>query len=161
MRIHHTVSKNQGFAICSLSRLLALIWARLGPLLGGFLAPKIAPTCFWSPPGPIQNYVDRLLAAPKALPRQVLALPKFSGRPPGADRAVSRSPRGLQEPPGPLQEAFGTRFSASGTLRKTSKTTRKRLRPSCQQQHHHALFRWSQARRNARERLNNSNITLI
>ena len=148
-QIHRTVNKNQGFVICSLSRLLTPIWERLGPLLGGFLAPKIAQTCSWSPPGPIQNYVNRLLAAPRALSRQVLALENLGGRAPGADQAVLRSPRGLQEPPGPLQERSGTRFPASGTLRKTSKTTKNpghtSGRPLAR-----ALDPRSQARRNAR-----------
>ena len=87
------------------SRLLDSILDPLGRLLGAFLAPKIAQTRFWTPPGPIQTYIDRLLAAPRALSRQVLALARFCGRPPGAEQAVLGAPGGLQEAPKRPQEA--------------------------------------------------------
>ena len=91
------------------------------------MEPKIAETCSWRSPGPNKNYIDRLLAGPRLLLREVSALPFSPGSPPSAEQAFLRAPRGLQEPPGPLQEASRTQFLASGTLRKSSNTAKKHL----------------------------------
>ena len=82
IKIHRTVCKFQGFAICNLSGLLTPIWERLGRLLGGFLEPKIAETGSWRPPGPKKNYIDRLLAGPRGILREVFSAPRFLGSPP-------------------------------------------------------------------------------
>ena len=52
IKIHRTVCKFQGFAICNFSGLLTPIWERLGRLLGCVLEPKIAETCSWRAQGP-------------------------------------------------------------------------------------------------------------
>ena len=74
IKIHRTVCKFQGFAICNLSGLLTPIWERLGRLLGGFLEPKIAETGSWRPPGPKKSYIERLLDGPRRISRQVSAI---------------------------------------------------------------------------------------
>ena len=89
IEIHHTVCKFQGFALLSSSRLSSSFWEPLGRLLGGFLEPKIAETGSWRPPGPKKNYIDRLLAGPRGILREVSAILR-------AKRLPKRTPKGWQ-----------------------------------------------------------------
>ena len=150
IKIHRTVCKFKGFAICSLSRLLTSFWERLGSLLGGFLEPKIAETGSWRPPGPKKNYIDRLLAGPRGILREVFSAPRFLGSPPWAEQAFSGAPGGLQEPPGPLQGSIFGLWDAPKELQGSKKTPWNQAANNSNSSFQWTLFPWSQARRNAR-----------
>ena len=110
IEIHRAVSKNQGFAICSFSRLLTPFWDSLGRLLGGFFGAQDRPNLLLEPSrADPKLYRSALGRSKSAFKTGFCAFKILWTRPwsrAGSFRTFTRPPRAPRAAPGGLQDSI-------------------------------------------------------